>query len=363
MMPANAHQKPPHAWLLYGANGYTGRLIAEEALRSGLRPVLAGRRAAAVEPIARQLGCPARFFDLRRVERVAAGLEGIHTVLHCAGPFSQTAGPMIDACLAAGANYLDITGEIDVIEAAAARHPRAVASGVALIPAVGFDVVPTDCLAAMLAAKLPDAERLMLALSGSFRMSPGTARTVLEGLARGGRARVDGQIVRVPVAWKTREVPFREGAKRAVTIPWGDVASAWHTTGIPNIEVYSALPERQIRALRRLRPVLPLLGLAPARWLLGRAIRRWVAGPSAEHRGGGASSLWGRVEGPGRRAAEATLATPEGYRLTVLAATACIQRVLAGTVVPGFATPARAFGADFIATLPETDLRWRESPA
>jgi short subunit dehydrogenase-like uncharacterized protein len=352
-----ANQHP--AWLLYGANGYTGRLIAEESVGRGMTPILAGRTAAAVEPIAERLGCPARIFALDQPGEIARHLEGVHTVLHCAGPFSRTAGPMLEACLRAGANYLDITGEIDVIEVAAGLHERAAAAGVSLIPAVGFDVVPTDCLAAMLAARLPDATRLELAISGPFRMSPGTTRTVLEGLAGGGRARVEGRIERVPVAWKVREIPFREGPRRAVTIPWGDVASAFHTTGIPNIEVYSALPRGQIRALRCLRWGLPALGLPPVRWLLGRAIRRWLAGPSAEHRRTAHASLWGRVENGEGRAVEATLRTPEGYRLTADAAIECTRRVLGGSIAPGFATPARAFGPELILALDETDVQWR----
>ena len=81
-----------------------------------------------------------------------------------------------------GGHYLDITGEIPVIEAAASRHDRAVKAGVCLIPAVGFDVVPSDCLAAMLARRLPDATELILAFTGVSRLSTGTAKTMLEGL-------------------------------------------------------------------------------------------------------------------------------------------------------------------------------------
>ena len=267
---------------------------------------------------------------------------------------------MVDACLKVRANYLDITGEIDVIEWAAARGAQAAAAGVCLMPAVGFDVVPTDCLAAMLADRLPGAVRLELAFGGAFRMSPGTARTMLEGMSRGGRARIDGRIARVPLAWKTKEIPFRDGHRTAVTIPWGDVASAFHTTGIPNIEVYSALPAGQIRSLRLFGWALPLLGIRPVRWALGRAIRRWMAGPSSRHRQTARASLWGRVEDAEGRSVEATLVVPEGYRLTVAAALACVERVVSGAAPVGFATPAGAFGADLILTLAETDVRWSE---
>ena len=226
----------PGEWLLYGASGYTGRRIAEEARRRGLRPILAGRDPRKIRSLAERLGCPARVFPLRSVAGITEDLEGVRAVLNCAGPFSATAEPMMDACLAAGVHYLDITGEIAVIEAAAARHQRAVAAGVSLIPAVGFDVVPSDCLAAMLAERLPGATHLQLAFRLTGSPSAGTAKSMLEALPRGGRARIAERIVRVPVAWKTREIPFRDGRRMAVTVPWGDVASAWHTTGIPNVE-------------------------------------------------------------------------------------------------------------------------------
>ena len=246
-------------WMLYGANGYTGRRMAEEARRRRLRPVLAGRNPAEIMALANRLDCRGRAFPLRSVQAIAGQLRGVRAVLHCAGPFSATAVPMMEACLAAGVHYLDITGEIAVIEAAAARHRRALAAGVSLIPAVGFDVVPSDCLAATLAQRLPTATHLQLAFRLIGTPSPGSAKTILESLPRGGRVRTAGRIVRVPIAWKSRDVPFRDGTRMAVTVPWGDVASAWHTTGIPNVEVYLAMPPAQIRGLSRFGRLLPLL--------------------------------------------------------------------------------------------------------
>jgi len=344
--------------MIYGANGHTGRLVAEEAARRGLKPVLAGRNPEAIRSLAAELDCPSRVFGLRDAGEIAAQLVDFNAVLHCAGPFSATAGPMTDACLAARVHYLDITGEIAVIESAAARHERAVEAGVAMIPAVGFDVVPSDCLAAMLARRLPDATHLILAFTSPGRISPGTAKTMLEGLPHGGRARIDGRITKVPVAWKVREIPFRDGTRSAVTIPWGDVASAWHSTGIPNIEVYLAMSPGQIRWLRLLRPLVPLVRLPLPPSLLGSGIRQFVAGPSAKRREASRGSFWGRVSDAQRNSVEATLQTPEGYRLTVLTALASLEKVLAGEAPAGFSTPSKAFGPEFILSIPDTDLRW-----
>ncbi|HEY5315591.1 MAG TPA: saccharopine dehydrogenase NADP-binding domain-containing protein, partial [Pirellulales bacterium] len=149
-------------WLIYGANGYTGRLIARLAKERGLRPTLAGRSAQPVERLASELGLEARVFDLS-ADALPANLRGMRLVLNCAGPFVRTAPAMLAGCLAAGSHYLDITGEIEVIEQAAALDAAARQSGVTLMPAVGFDVVPSDCLAKALAQHLPGATRLALA--------------------------------------------------------------------------------------------------------------------------------------------------------------------------------------------------------
>jgi len=346
------------SWMLYGANGYTGRLIAEAAVGRGMKPILAGRSRAKIEAIARVLDCPSRVFALGDAAGIGEQLAGVGAVLHCAGPFSATAEPMMAGCLKAGAHYLDITGEIPVIEAAAARHRAAVEAGVALIPAVGFDVVPSDCLAAMLARRLPGATRLLLAFTGTGTVSPGTAKTMLEGLPHGGRVRVDGRITKVPAAWKSMRVPFRESRRWAVTIPWGDVASAWHSTGIPNIEVYLAMPRRQIRWLRRLRLLLPALRLPLVQPVLRYGLGRFVTGPSDEERRVGGASFWGRVSDDQGNALEATLLTPNGYTLTALTALASLEKALAGEAPAGFSTPSKAFGPEFILAIPDVNLRW-----
>lgn len=348
----------PAEWMIYGAYGYTGRLIAEEAVRRGMKPMLAGRDARRLEPLAAQLGCPSRAFSLDRPESIAPRLTGIQTVLNCAGPFSATAEPMMDACLNAHANYLDITGEIAVIEAGAARNDAAREAGVTLMPAVGFDVVPTDCLAAMLAQRLPGATLLQMAFHGIQTVSPGTAKTMLEAIPAGGRARVDGRIVAVPTAWKTLEIPFRAGVRPAVTVPWGDVASAWYSTGIPNIEVYLALPGVQIRCMRAVRWLLPTLRASWLRRLLQGAVRWFIAGPTAQQREKQRSSFWGRVTDATGNQVQATLETTSGYRLTVWTALACVEKVLAGAAPSGFVTPSQAFGAEFCLSIPETDVRW-----
>jgi short subunit dehydrogenase-like uncharacterized protein len=346
---------PPttHPWLLYGATGYTGELVAREAARRGHAPVLAGRNAAAVGALAAALGAKHRAFALDDVETIRRGLDGVAAVLNCAGPFVRTSAPMVEACLASGVHYLDITGEIPVFEAVLARGEAARRAGVALLPGVGFDVVPSDCLAARLAEALPDAVDLALAFHGEgTSMSRGTLKTMIESLPHLGAVRRDGRIVPVPPAWDVRKVPFSCGERWAMTIPWGDVSTAYHSTGIPDVRVYSGTPPRMIRRFKRLAPLLPLLGAAPVKRFLQRRVERRVTGPSEAARAAGRMYLWGEVRNAAGAAVSGTLDTPEGYALTVLSSLASLERLLAGGVSPGAWTPSRAFGWRFVTELP-----------
>src|SRR5690242_899544 len=212
-------------WMIYGANGYTGTLIAREAKARGMTPVLGGRSSDKIAPLARELGFEQRIFAIGAAEEIAPHLQGMGLVLHCAGPFAATSAPMIDACLRAKAHYLDITGELAVFEHAQSKSAEAAAAGVVVCPGVGFDVVPTDCIAASLKAALPDADHLALAFDSNSVLSAGTAKTTVEGIPQGGKVRQDGKIVDIPLGERVRRIDFGKGEKLCMSIPWGDVST------------------------------------------------------------------------------------------------------------------------------------------
>lgn len=335
-------------FLLYGANGYTGELVARTAAARGHKPILAGRNRAAVEPLVRELGLELRSFPLDDPKTIDEGLAGIDVVLHCAGPFSRTARPMAEACLRTRTHYLDITGEIPVFESPAARHAEAKAAGAMLLPGAGFDVVPSDCLAAHLKRRLPGATHLALAFFSGAGWSRGTATTMIENLDKGGVVRRDGRFVPVPPAWKTRAIDFGRGPRLSVTIPWGDVSTAYHSTGIPNIEVYMAAPWPMRAGMVLSRPFSRLLGSAPVQRFLKTRVNKGAPGPSADVRARARAVLWGEAaDAQGGRAC-ARLRTPEGYTLTALTSLAIVERVLQGDAPAGFKTPSSAYGPDFI---------------
>lgn len=337
--------------LIYGAYGYTGELVVARALECGLRPILAGRNATAVEALATRNGLAHRAFALDDPDAIDRGLDGVSAVAHCAGPFSRTARPMAEACLRRGVHYLDITGEIAVFEALAALDAGAKAAGVTLLPGSGFDVVPSDSLAAHLARRLPGATSLALGFQSTGTLSRGTATTMVENLHRGGMVRRGGRLTPVPSGWRARTIDFGAGPTHAMTIPWGDVSAAFHSTGIPDIEVYLAVPPRARTMARLSNLVRPLLGTRPVQSLLLSRVRAGAPGPSAERRDRSACLLWGEAT-DGRRRVVSRQRTPDGYTHTAHAAVAILERLLQGSVATGFQTPSRAFGPDFVLGLP-----------
>ncbi len=348
---------PNKKWMIYGANGYTGELIAREAQKRNLQPILAGRDQPVVSALARELGCEFRIFTLDSPAYMIDALSQVEIVLHCAGPFSATSEPMVNACLAAKTNYLDITGEIEVFESIRRLHDLAVKRGIFLMPGVGFDVVPTDCLALNLKKFLPDATHLVLAFDAEGRPSKGTAQTMIEGIKVGGRIRENGVIKQVPLAYKVREIPFPHGTKMAATIPWGDVSTAYYTTGIPNIEVYKAFPKSEITKMKLARPLRSLLGSNAVQTYLKNKIATHSRGPDVVERVNTKCYIWGEVSNAAGEKKAAQLITPNGYVVTVHAALGIVEYLLKYEIDPGVHTPAEVMGEHYVRTLPGVEMR------
>ncbi len=340
-------------FLIYGANGYTGELITRFAVERGMRPIIAGRNESAVKALAEKHGLEYRVFSLDDTAKLDAALNEVETVLHCAGPFSLTSRAMGEACLRTKTHYTDITGEIAVFEACAAADQKAKDAGIMIMPGVGFDVVPSDCLAAHLKQLMPSATDLKLAFYSKGRMSHGTQLTMTMNIDKGGAVRRDGKIMPVPAAWRTREIDFGEGVvKTGVTIPWGDVATAYHSTGIPNIEVYTVVPPSAQRLMKLSRYLGPLLASGPVQRYLQSKIPH--GGPSDQERSRARTLLWGEASDAQGNRVEARLQCPEGYTTTALAALNITEKILAGNFTPGFQTPAKAYGPDLILELDDT---------
>ena len=339
----------PTTFLIYGATGYTGALIARHAVERGLQPVLVGRTAGKLAPFATSLGCSYRTARLDDPAGLDAAFADTTVLLNCAGPFGMSGGPLAEACLRTGTHYLDLAGEVPEFTAMAERDGRATSAGVMLLPGVGFGVVPTDCLALYLAKRLPDATHLTLAFETVGGVSQGTAHTLFKDLMTPGVTRRAGALVEAWPAARRRRIDFGAGEKTAVTNPWrGDLVTAFWSTGIGEIETLSAFPPPVPQLMRASRLLRSVWNARPVQGLLDRLIARLPPGPDERALDAGHSHCWGEaVAADGRRVA-ARLHGPEAYHFTALTALAVVERVLAGEARPGFQTPARVLGEDFV---------------
>ncbi|MCS7237864.1 MAG: saccharopine dehydrogenase NADP-binding domain-containing protein [Thermoguttaceae bacterium] len=407
-------------WMIYGAGGFSGRLIAEEAVRRGHQPVLAGRRPESIYRLAERLGCRWMCFPLKEVGQVRENIRGLRLVLNCAGPFSQTAKVLAQAAVAARVHYLDITGEIEVIEYLSWLGGQAAGQGVSLLPAVGFGVVPTDCLAARLADKFPASQWLRIAFTADRSPSRGTAKSMWEGHLRGGRIRWAGRLEPLPLGKLVWDVDFPSGRRRCLAIPWGDLATGYRSTNIPNIVTYAAFPRLLVGILRGLyRATHPIDALRRGGKGVGEGFPKPVEGADPQSASkdlavnlqglkdlGGSGDSGGIKQeeaeapesdefGPTKRllraigwkvidwfyrdprseeveearaeivveigkstqaCARAAITTPGGYRFTAVSALAAVEKCLSQPPPPGFWTPSRAFGPEFVLSLPGVEV-------
>ncbi|PHN02662.1 saccharopine dehydrogenase family protein [Flavilitoribacter nigricans] len=345
------------SFLLYGAYGYTGQLIIKECRAKGLQPVLAGRNREKIEALATEYGLPSAVFDLDDPAAIREHLQDQLLCVNAAGPFTRTARPLVDACLATKTHYLDITGEIEVFEELKGLDSEAKQAGIVILPGVGFDVVPSDCMANYLKEKMPDADwlELTIAMRGGG-ISHGTLSTMVENLGDPGAVRSNGQIKRVKTAHKQKKVDFGDFSRTVATIPWGDISTAYTSTGIPNIEVFSAMTKQAIRIMKYQRWFNPLLRNSLVKKLMQFWVDKKVTGPTASQNRDGAAYVHGSVQnGTGRQCA--ILSAPEAYWLTALCTVLIAGKVLARDFTPGYQTPAGAYGWQLILEIPGTEIR------
>jgi short subunit dehydrogenase-like uncharacterized protein len=338
-------------WMIYGATGYTGSLLAEHAVQRGHRPILAGRSEKKLAPLAARLDLPYRAVPLDDAGALDKALDGVALVFHAAGPFTFTSAPMIRACLATGAHYLDITGEITVFENTFTHDELARQRGIALISGAGFDVIPTDCMASYVARQVPNATELQIAIAASTLKSPsaGTAQSMLEMFGtHGGLVRREGALHPHALARSIRRVRFADRKRTVVSIPWGDLSTAYRTTGIPNITTFMALPKRTATLTSASAPLAQaVLSVRPLRRLAQKATNVIFSGPSETQRRTGGTHVWARASDDDGNDAQAWLTTSEAYQFTVEAGLRCAERVLDSDLT-GAHTPAMAFGTDFV---------------
>jgi short subunit dehydrogenase-like uncharacterized protein len=337
--------------LLYGATGFSGRLIAERLVEGGRDVVLAGRDAQRLAVLAETMGVSYRVFDLGDPQRIEHGLADIHIVVNAAGPFRQTASVMIDACIRTRTHYVDIAGEWPVFASALSRGRAAAAGGTMLMPGVGFSIVASDCLLAHATAQVSDATLLRVAVSQPVVMSRGTLRSMSAMTSRTVMVRRDGALRPIPVGQLERSFDFGEGLRTSVAVSLPDVVTGQHTTGVGSIEAYAEAGWWS-RILYQGGAIAARIfddGVVQQSLQLLSAVWPAAPPPAARQRAGHvivveAVDRW-------RRARHFRLRTLDGYTVTAITSGAIIERIFADDLIPGFQTPADLYGADLIAGL------------
>jgi short subunit dehydrogenase-like uncharacterized protein len=338
--------------VVYGATGFTGRLVVDGLVDAGVEPILCGRNGPALQALGRKLRLRARTAALEDAEALQQVLRGCRVLVNAAGPFGGTAAPLVAACLRAGVHYLDISGEVEALDGVAGKHPEALEAGVMLMPGIGFDVVPSDCLGLYVVRRLPDAQKLTIAVSGLELMSRGSARTMAAELAKGVRVRRDGRITTVPAGTLERGFDFGDGGRVCAAVSWGDVATAYYTTGVPNVEVYFDATPVVRSTLAASRALGPALGSSAWQTWLRTMVELLPDGPSRNDRQSRRAAIVAEALAADNRRVVARLRLPEAYTFTAMTSAAITTRVLRGDAEPGFQTPARLYGPDLVLEFP-----------
>lgn len=341
--------------VIYGSYGYTGKLISEIASGSEIPVLLSGRNEQKLRILSDELNLPFKKASLDSESEMDALLGDATVVIHCAGPFVKTWSAMAKACIRNGCHYLDITGEIIVFETLKAIGEKFKEQNLLVMPGVGFDVVPTDCMAFYLHGRMPNATALELAFMGiGGAVSRGTARTMVENLGTGGVVRRDGELKSVPAAFKTKEIDFTVQKRSAVSIPWGDISTAYTSTGIKDITVYMAAPKSVIRGLKWSNYLKLFLQTETVKNFFRKKIDQRPEGPDEVQRETGTSYIWGKVENEKGENIEAIFQTAEGYRLTAEMSWRIAKKVFRGKMKAGYQTPSSLFGWELIFEHPDT---------
>ena len=348
------------SFLLYGANGYSGKLIARFAGQFGVKPVLAGRNETTISALANTLQLEYRIAGLDDAQALEGILEGMPLVVNAAGPYDLTARQMIDACMKTGAHYIDLNGDLDVFEMLQSYNTAALEKNIMILPGAGFDVVPTDCLSLFLKNQLPDANQLEIAFAiiGSG-LSRGTSITTLQKLGMPGAIRKDGSITPEPVGMRGMSVDF-EGygpSSFVMSIPWGDISTAYFSTGIPNIITYTGISKGTWIFLKCQGAFNWLLRTGFVRNMITKIINSKSPGPDDARRDKAVSLIRGTVTNSSGRSVRAFMRCPEAYSLTAYTTLLIAQKILKGQYKPGYQTPASAYGADLIMEIKGVDRK------
>jgi len=328
--------EPKKKLLIYGAAGYTGRLVCERAKELGLSFEIAGRAGHAIEALAKELEVPHRVFSVDDAAGWKAALQNTCCLMNVAGPFQNTAEYAMKACLENSVHYLDISAELPTYLLAESLDEEAKKAGIMLISGAGM-FVSYDALVLHTASRVKNPQKLSVAFRHYGGFSRGSVKSSRNIVDLGVLIREDGNLKQLTDP-KTKVFDFGDGEVECLPTPLGGIILSYKSTGIPNIEEYFQLK-------------LPAAGMANL-----KDIEALPDGPNAEERAAGRTKLAAEVIGEDGAKAYSVVDAPSGYSLTPLSVVALADRVLHGEFKVGFQSPASAFGESIIHDIPATSI-------
>jgi short subunit dehydrogenase-like uncharacterized protein len=310
--------------------------------------LVAGRDEEKLSQLAGRLDCEYRVASLGSPDQLRAMLQDMDLLVHAAGPFHETTAPMLSACLDTNTHYLDLSAEAESIELVAARHRQAQAANIMCMPGVGVDVVPSDCLAAQLVERLPSTDRLSFGISLPKLLTAGSARNFAAHAGMPVLVRRGGKLKKLEPGIIERKFDYGEGPSVSSAISWGDIASAWYSTGVGNISCYLETTAGLRFAMAHASIVGPLLKNPWARFLTDTASDVMFTGPSEDQEENERGCVVVEAEDRCGRVAMSRIQFPESYSFTAKICAVTVDRIRKGRWASGFQTPSRVFGADYI---------------
>ncbi|NJP94858.1 NAD(P)H-binding protein [Nonomuraea sp. FMUSA5-5] len=338
---------------VYGASGYTGRLVTAEARRRGLDVVVSGRDESRLREVAE--GAEVRVAGVDDAPALARAFEGCDVVVGCAGPFSEVGDPVVRAAIAAGAHYVDTSAEQLFL-----RHvfdtyaERAEQAGVSVVPAVGFDILPGDMIAHLAGAEVEPLDELTIAYqTNDFDMTRGTIRSSLQVLLDGDLAYEDGQ-------WR----PAEGLAVKRTSFTFPGQSEERPTARWPGAEIVTV--PRHVRA-RRVEIItdaavftpemISLMQLPTDQW--DAVIGQLPEGPSEERRPVAEFTIVAEAIGVDGRRATGVVRATDIYGSAAVFTVEAARRLAAGEAKAGVLSPAQAFdSAAFLDCLAPYGVEW-----
>lgn len=330
-------------WMIYGATGFTGKLIIEQCHTIETSPVLAGRDREKLKKLSEESGYSYRVFDLTNQDKIERELREFDFVVNVAGPFWKDIELLVNACINSHTDYIDLVAGPELSE----LHESALMKDVMLLPGVGFSIVPSDCLKGYLLTKCPDATHYSVFISGLNSVSRGTARGGFEIFKKGILFRRNGSLERVS-DFSEKSIDFGTGGTPCIPMPWGEIHAAHRFTGIHTIRTYAEATKMRRQFLFSMKYLRRLFATSFMQKRLQSMVDSWPEGPDAAEMSREKSTVAGVIQNERGEQHGARIHTAEGYRFTAQSVCAIVNLVLSGKRASGYQLPGTLFGYKFV---------------